>query len=163
MEPPGIVLPGALQGAYAHLITHPSYYFFYGLYADYVRNNAWFSLRERAQRIGRMLHTVRPLMALEPAFRKSLPMRLFSRRERLKLGHPRDVSVAWRGLQQLVATLGTPEFAQPIRERTNNPHPARQGLIAPRVHVLHCALPLHTHQPLRKAHALSPFCYRLLA
>ena len=149
--PPYSLLEPVLQGTYAHLATHPSYYAFYGLYADYIRNHRWFSPREQTAHITHMLTTVQPVVALESAFHKSLPLRFFSRVERLKLRNRRDVRLAWLGLQNLANALGTPNTKRvppPICQPTR---PLKRGAPAAQT----------TWPKGRRRRKTNPFCYQM--
>ena len=108
-------LPPALQGVYAHLITSPAYYAFWGLYVDYARNHAWFTPREQRLRLWHMLHSVQAVPALPPPFRKNLALRLFALRQREKTNLPQALTQAWQAAQRVAGHL---------TQQTTQQHPA---------------------------------------
>lgn len=113
-----------VQGTYAALITHPAYYYLYGLYADYPINNAYHRYRENRERIQRTLRTLQPVMERLPVYRKTWALRLFTERFSRERFPPQLYNEAWRQLGELIAAAGPPARQRLWRPRAIHPRRA---------------------------------------
>ena len=93
------------------LAEQPAYYALYGLYADYVRNNAFHLEREYFARLREMVRFIQPLRGLVQPDMKSWSLRLFTEREALARFSPQVASAAWRLVREVVDEIGPPRHS----------------------------------------------------
>jgi hypothetical protein len=92
----------------AAILTHPAYYAFYGLYADYPLNNLEAAALGDVRRVRETLRELQPLLGQQQPYHKTWALRLFTEREALGRFAPELVDEAWRQLRQVVDGLGPP-------------------------------------------------------